>query len=300
MYNTAYCYWPSSVVCRSVCRTVIVVSRAKRLNRSRCHLGWRLGWAPPRESCVSWGPNPPWKGATLRGKVASHCKVSLIYEHSAVIYAKTAEPIKMSFGFWARMGPRNHTFLAFYAHERFWITLCSAAFNDCSVILPQQVCTSTVQSYWSFIHNEIRPSVPFFAHCSTETGWKFVELRRTIGNILQRRVGNSLRSDRQIQCRRSRCRLLWTRISVRNVLDPALCLYILLALTLDLPSRQKQCHWPKSKSNHLVPNNCSDTFLSWSIPTSIKSGLIMSQPLCNNVFIWLSWPEVVGPIILSE
>jgi len=40
----------------------------------------------------------------LRGK-AIHCKV---YGHSAVICAKTAEPIDVPFGLWARMGPINH------------------------------------------------------------------------------------------------------------------------------------------------------------------------------------------------
>jgi len=30
------------------------------------------------------------------------------YRHTTVICAKTAEPIEMPFGFWARNGPRNH------------------------------------------------------------------------------------------------------------------------------------------------------------------------------------------------
>ena len=40
----------------------------------------------------------------LRGR-ASYCKVQ---GHSVVICIKTAEPIDMLFGFWARMGRRNH------------------------------------------------------------------------------------------------------------------------------------------------------------------------------------------------
>ena len=48
---------------------------------------------------------PQWEGAILRGKGVSHCKV---YGDSAVICAKMAEPIEMPFGFWARMGRRNH------------------------------------------------------------------------------------------------------------------------------------------------------------------------------------------------
>jgi len=43
----------------------------------------------------------------LREKGAFHCKVQ---RHSAVICAKTAEPIEMPFGLWATMGCRNHVF----------------------------------------------------------------------------------------------------------------------------------------------------------------------------------------------
>ena len=59
----------------------------------------------PGNHVLDGGPNPPWKGAILRAEGASHCK---IYGHSAVISAKTAEPIEMPFGLWAGMGPRNH------------------------------------------------------------------------------------------------------------------------------------------------------------------------------------------------
>jgi len=61
----------------------------------------------PRELCTRWGPESrsPWKVAILRGERASHCQV---LEHSAVICAKTAEPIKMTFGLWVWMGPRNN------------------------------------------------------------------------------------------------------------------------------------------------------------------------------------------------
>jgi len=59
----------------------------------------------PRNHVVDWGPHPPWEGAILRGKGASHCKV---YGRSAVIREKTAEPIQMPLGLWARMGRRSH------------------------------------------------------------------------------------------------------------------------------------------------------------------------------------------------
>ena len=41
----------------------------------------------------------------FEGEGASHCKV---WGLSAVIYAKTAEPIEMPIGLWAWMGRRNH------------------------------------------------------------------------------------------------------------------------------------------------------------------------------------------------
>ena len=59
----------------------------------------------PRNHVLDGGPDPtPWEGAIL-GNGESHCKVCTF---STVICAKTAEPIKMPFRFWARMGPRNH------------------------------------------------------------------------------------------------------------------------------------------------------------------------------------------------
>jgi len=41
LIDAVCCYWPSSVVCRSVCHTS--ESLQKRLNSSRYHLGWGLG-----------------------------------------------------------------------------------------------------------------------------------------------------------------------------------------------------------------------------------------------------------------
>ena len=52
------------------------------------------------------GLDTPWKVAILRGERASHCQV---LEHSAVICAKTAEPIEMTSGLWVWMGPRNNS-----------------------------------------------------------------------------------------------------------------------------------------------------------------------------------------------
>ena len=44
---------------------------------------------------------PTREGTILRGKRANKCKQ---YIHSAVVCAKTAEPIEVPFGLWARMG----------------------------------------------------------------------------------------------------------------------------------------------------------------------------------------------------
>ena len=59
----------------------------------------------PRNHVLYGSPDPPWEGAILRGKGAPHCKIQGL---SAVICAKTAEPIEMPFGLWARMTRRNH------------------------------------------------------------------------------------------------------------------------------------------------------------------------------------------------
>jgi len=48
---------------------------------------------------------PPREGVNFGGEWSSHCKV---LGHSTVVCARTAEPIGMPFGLWARMGRRNH------------------------------------------------------------------------------------------------------------------------------------------------------------------------------------------------
>ena len=55
----------------------------------------------PENHLLDGGPDPPWEGAILSGERA-------VLGHSVVICAKMAEPIKIPFGLWARMGPRNH------------------------------------------------------------------------------------------------------------------------------------------------------------------------------------------------
>jgi len=78
-----------------------------------CHSGERCksGWIDrdavwfedsggPKEPRIRWGPHPPAKFWGRRGRP--------IVGDSVIICAKTAEPIKMPFGLWARMGPINH------------------------------------------------------------------------------------------------------------------------------------------------------------------------------------------------
>jgi len=59
----------------------------------------------PRNHVLYGGPDPAMGRGNFEGEGASHCK---LYGHSAVISAKAAELIEMSFGLWAQMGRRNH------------------------------------------------------------------------------------------------------------------------------------------------------------------------------------------------
>jgi len=49
----------------------------------------------------------PWEGAILREEEAAHCNA---LGHSAVICAKTAEPIDLPFGLWTWVDQRKHRF----------------------------------------------------------------------------------------------------------------------------------------------------------------------------------------------
>ena len=60
--------------------------------------------AQQRSYCYSMSI-PPWEGAIMRGKGASHCKVR---GYSVATYTKTTEPIEMPFGLRAWMELRNH------------------------------------------------------------------------------------------------------------------------------------------------------------------------------------------------
>ena len=106
--DAAYSYRPSSVVCRSVCRSVglsvTLVSPAKTAAPIELPFGLRT-WVGLGNHVLDGDPDPRGKGQIFGGEWASHCKVQ---GHSMVICAKTAEPIGMPFGLWAWMGRRNH------------------------------------------------------------------------------------------------------------------------------------------------------------------------------------------------
>ena len=80
----------------SVSRSVTLVSPAKTAQPIEMPFGLRTLVGPGNH--VLWGSRSPWERAIL-GKGASHCKVQ---GHPTVICEKTAEPIEMPFGWWAR------------------------------------------------------------------------------------------------------------------------------------------------------------------------------------------------------
>jgi len=61
----------------------------------------------PRNYVLHGGQHPPWEGAILREEEVAHCNT---WGHSAVICAKTAEPIDLPFGLWTRVDQRKHRF----------------------------------------------------------------------------------------------------------------------------------------------------------------------------------------------
>ena len=65
--DVAYCYRPRSVVCRSVCLSVTLVSPAKTAALIEMPFGLRTRLGP-RNHVLDRGPDPPWKGPILRGE----------------------------------------------------------------------------------------------------------------------------------------------------------------------------------------------------------------------------------------
>jgi len=67
------------VVCRSVSRSVTLVSPAKTAAPIELPFGLTT-WVDPGNHVLDGGPDPPWEGAIffLGGEWASHCKVTSV------------------------------------------------------------------------------------------------------------------------------------------------------------------------------------------------------------------------------
>ena len=66
--------------------------------------GLRTG-VGPRNHVLDGGQDHPMGTGNFEGKGTFHCKVQ---GHSAVICAKTAEPMELPFGLWTLVGPKKH------------------------------------------------------------------------------------------------------------------------------------------------------------------------------------------------
>jgi len=99
--DAAYSYQLSSVVCRSVCHT----SEPCKIGCTARAAVWVEDLGGPGEPCIRWGLHPPMGRGKFLGEIG---RPIVKYRDSTVVCAKTAEPIGMPFGLWARMGRRNH------------------------------------------------------------------------------------------------------------------------------------------------------------------------------------------------
>ena len=71
--DVAYCYRLISVVCRSVCLSITVVSPSKN-GRTDRDATWVVGLDGPKKSCIRWSPDPPMARGNFEGERAAHCK----------------------------------------------------------------------------------------------------------------------------------------------------------------------------------------------------------------------------------
>ena len=71
--DAVYCYRPSSVVCRSVCRSGTLVNRAKTAEPMEMPFGFRSRVGTGNH-VLDGGPDPPWEWAIL-GEKGADCKV---------------------------------------------------------------------------------------------------------------------------------------------------------------------------------------------------------------------------------
>ena len=92
VFHIAYRRFASHRVACSVCRCqcVTLMSPAKTAETIKLPFTFRTR-VGPMNHVLHDIQMPTWEGAILRGKQANHCKQ---YRHSAVVCAKTAEPIE--------------------------------------------------------------------------------------------------------------------------------------------------------------------------------------------------------------
>jgi len=62
------CYRRSSLVCRSFCRPVCHHREPCKNGWTDRYAVWVVDWSGPKEPCISWGPDPSWEEAILRGE----------------------------------------------------------------------------------------------------------------------------------------------------------------------------------------------------------------------------------------
>jgi len=60
--DAAYCYRPSSVVCRSVCLSVCHASEPCKNGCTDRDAVWVEDSCEPKEPCIRWGPDPHGRG----------------------------------------------------------------------------------------------------------------------------------------------------------------------------------------------------------------------------------------------
>jgi len=96
---------PSSLICLSLflslCQRVTLVSPAKTAETIKLPFAFRTR-VGPMNYVLHEVQMPTWEGAILGG----NRQTIVNNRHSAVVCAKTAEPIEVPFGLWARMGQK--------------------------------------------------------------------------------------------------------------------------------------------------------------------------------------------------
>jgi len=98
--DVAYCYRPSSVVCRSV--TVVIPVKMAEPIEMLFGLWARVG---PRNHVLDGGPDPPWERAIFRGIGGPLLSIGTFRSQ---LCKKTAEPIKIPIGMLSHVDPENH------------------------------------------------------------------------------------------------------------------------------------------------------------------------------------------------